>query len=108
MAATDPRPRIALIVHGRGWAFDNIARRVAMYLADEYACDLHYQDSYEDEELYRIARATLGTCYDLVHFFARLTPAQLLTDELHLAWLLADEPLKRLIDRYTTQPVTIS
>jgi glycosyltransferase involved in cell wall biosynthesis len=108
MAATDTRPRIALIVDAHEWAFDNIAQRVAMYLADEYACDVHYQDDYEPEELYKLAHATLGAGYELVHFFVRLMPAQLLTDELHLSWLLADESLDRLIDRYEAQPVTVS
>jgi glycosyltransferase involved in cell wall biosynthesis len=108
MEATDTRPRIALIVDAHEWAFDNIARRVAAYLADEYACDVYYHEDYEDEELYRLAHATLGTGYDLVHFFARLAPAQFLTDEIHLAWLLDTESLDEVIDRYLAQPVTVS
>jgi glycosyltransferase involved in cell wall biosynthesis len=108
MAATDTRPRIALIVDAKGWAFDNIAKRVSAFLADEYVFDIHYQDDYEAEELHEMALATLGAGYDLVHFFWRLAPTEFILDRIHLGWLLAGESLEQIVDRYLAQPLTIS
>src|SRR3954471_10274504 len=108
MSAMDTKPRIALVVDAKGWAFDNIAKRVAAFLADEFAFHIHYQDDYEAEELHQMARATLGAGYDLVHFFWRLAPTEFILDRIHLGWLLADESLEQIVDRYLAQPLTIS
>ncbi|MDP9347348.1 MAG: glycosyltransferase family 4 protein [Actinomycetota bacterium] len=90
------------------WAFANIARRVASRVADEFLCELHFKDDYEDEQLYRMARVTLGTGYDLVHFFTRMAPNEFLLDPAYLPFLVAEESLDALIDRYLAQPITLS
>jgi glycosyltransferase involved in cell wall biosynthesis len=104
---TDDRPRIALVVDAHDWAFANIARRVSRHLADEFACELHFQADYERDDLHRLAHATLGAGYDLVHFLWRLAPTEFLAG-VQILRLLVSESLEAILDRYTAQPITLS
>src|SRR5262249_37303494 len=108
VSAAGSKPRIALVVDSPGWAFDNIAQRVATHLADEFSFEAHYQADYGWPDAYRIVPETLGAGYDLVHFFWRLAPVHMLLDPVFLPSLLEQEPLDELVDRYLAQPVTIS
>lgn len=66
-AASDPRPRIALIIDVEDWAFANIARQVMAALGDEFAFDMIPVGTVED-----IPRLIM-MCEqaDLIHFFWR-------------------------------------
>jgi glycosyltransferase involved in cell wall biosynthesis len=101
------RPRIAIVVDVRNWAFHNIAQRVADRNADEFDIDVHFQEDHGDR-LDELCRATLGVGYDLVHYLRRHTPVLFLSEPHVGEALAAGETLDDIAARFAAQPVTVS
>lgn len=71
--------RIAFIVDQRNWAYDNVASHIKPLIERDYAIsiDILYIEDFDDDR--RFVLHLLTRQYDLVHFFWRKYPDQILT-----------------------------
>lgn len=63
------KPKIALIVDVRDWAFDNIAKNIKKYLDDKYYIEIIYMDPDLEQNIIYLFYAVKD--FDLVHVFWR-------------------------------------
>lgn len=102
------RPRLALVVDVRGWAFDNIAQQIRTHLGDVYDVVVLYATDYPD------AHACLQDLLfvyepDVVHYFWREYLYEILMgDPLGELPRRFDVPDWAVLDRFTRTAITMS